>query len=279
MTEHPEVFISATTRDLGTYRREIKEALLSLQIFPIEESSFTLAYGPLTAMLRSLIGRCDAVIHVAGFYYGAEPPHRPPGESRRSYTQIKYDVARELRKPIYLFVAAVDTETDENLNQTDEEKSLQMAHLQAIQSCGDIYYPFARREDVASQVLKLRFPARDANAPRRVVSLPYTSLGHLFKGRDTALAELRQRLRNGGGRAVNLTAPQAIHGLGGVGKTRLAVEYAWRHANDYENALLFVSARSPADFRSNLAAVCNAEILNLLGEFVSVSVSLSIPTC
>jgi Domain of unknown function (DUF4062) len=74
MAEHPEVFISATTRDLGSYRREIKDALLSLRIFPIEESTSTLTYGPLTEVLRTLIGRCDAVIHLAGFYYGAEPP-------------------------------------------------------------------------------------------------------------------------------------------------------------------------------------------------------------
>jgi hypothetical protein len=47
MAEHAEVFISATTRDLAGYRREVKDALLSLQIFPIEESSFTLAYGRL----------------------------------------------------------------------------------------------------------------------------------------------------------------------------------------------------------------------------------------
>jgi hypothetical protein len=66
-----------------------------------------------------------------------------------------------------------------------------------------------------------------------------------------------------GERAVGLTARRAIHGLGGVGKTRLAVEYAWRQASDYETALLFVSVRSPADFRINLAALCNADILNL----------------
>ena len=89
MAEHPEVFISATTRDLGSYRREIKDALLSLQIFPIEESSFTLAYGRLTVMLRALIGRYDVVIHIAGFYHGAEPPQRPVGEPRRSYSQIE----------------------------------------------------------------------------------------------------------------------------------------------------------------------------------------------
>jgi tetratricopeptide (TPR) repeat protein len=263
MAEHPEVFISATTRDLGSYRREIKDSLLSLQIFPIEESTFTLAYGPLTEMLRDLIGRCDAVIHLVGFYYGAEPPQRPVGEPRRSYTQIEYDVARQLGKRIYLFLAKQDCQPDEILDQTDEEKSLQLAHRQAIQTCGEIYYLFASPQEVASRVRELRFPARDAKAPRRAVNLPYDSLGPLFKGRDAALAELRQRLKGGGGRAVGLTARRAIHGLGGVGKTRLAVEYAWRHASDYKNALLFVSARSPADFRSNLAALCNAEILNL----------------
>jgi hypothetical protein len=74
MAEHAEVFISGTTRDLGSYRREIKEALLTLKIFPIEESNFELTYGPLVAMLRDLIGRCDAVIHLAGFSYGALTP-------------------------------------------------------------------------------------------------------------------------------------------------------------------------------------------------------------
>ncbi len=76
MAEHAEVFISATTTDLGSYRGEVKNALLTLGIFPIEQSNFALARGPLTEMLRGLIGRCDAVIHLAGFYYGAEPPQR-----------------------------------------------------------------------------------------------------------------------------------------------------------------------------------------------------------
>src|SRR6516165_5365819 len=104
MAEHREVFISATTRDLSSYRAAIQNALLTLNIFPIQQDNFALAHGQLTEMLRSLIGRCDVVIHLVGFYYGADPPHRPPEAARRSYTQIEYDVARQLGKPIYLFL-------------------------------------------------------------------------------------------------------------------------------------------------------------------------------
>jgi hypothetical protein len=50
--------------------------------------------------------------------------------------------------------------------------------------------------------------------------------------------------------------------LGGVGKTRLAIEYAWRHAGDY-TALLYASAPSAVDLRTNLAAFCEPVVLDL----------------
>jgi hypothetical protein len=117
-------------------------------------------------------------------------------------------------------------------------------------------------QDLQSGIKELRFPERDAGAPQRISNLPYNSLGPLFKGRDAELADLQQ-LTGTGSKAVGLTSRQAIHGLGGIGKTRLAIEYAWRQASDYPNAVLFVSVRSPADFRTKLASLCNAGMLNL----------------
>jgi hypothetical protein len=52
-----------------------------------------------------------------------------------------------------------------------------------------------------------------------------------------------------------------LHGLGGVGKTQLAVEYAWRHLGGYE-AVLWVRADSPEALDANLAGL--AQVLDLL---------------
>ena len=55
---------------------------------------------------------------------------------------------------------------------------------------------------------------------------------------------------------------KAVHGLGGVGKTRLAVEYAWEHADQY-TAVLCVTADSPENMRRNLAELTGPMVLDL----------------
>lgn len=49
-----------------------------------------------------------------------------------------------------------------------------------------------------------------------------------FVARKQELAEIHQALRSDGSRRVVV-----LHGLGGIGKTQLAIEYAKRHKDDY----------------------------------------------
>jgi len=75
--------------------------------------------------------------------------------------------------------------------------------------------------------------APTGSAPRLPGSLPLVwnvqQRNPAFVGRDTALVELRDQLLAGG-----TAVTQALHGMGGVGKTQLAVEYAYRFSGAYE---------------------------------------------
>src|SRR4051812_16509519 len=115
-----------------------------------------------------------------------------------------------------------------------------------------------RHPDVLEEFFQLPPEPRTA-LPR---NLPFSSLGPLFQGREEMITILREKLtQTPAGRATAI-AGKAVHGLGGVGKTRLAVEYAWQYAADY-TALLFVGAGSPADLRRNLAVLCDRSVLDL----------------
>ncbi len=91
-------------------------------------------------------------------------------------------------------------------------------------------------------------------------TLPIFSVPHPrnpnFTGRSHLLTTLRHSLTTGGHTALT----QAVHGLGGVGKTQLALEYAYLHAPDY-TVIYWVRSEDSAQLASDYAAL--AEHLNL----------------
>ncbi|MEV6847436.1 FxSxx-COOH system tetratricopeptide repeat protein [Actinoplanes sp. NPDC051411] len=70
-----------------------------------------------------------------------------------------------------------------------------------------------------------------------------------FTGREPMLAALRQRLSDG-----ECALVQALHGMGGVGKTQLAIEYAHLFAGDYQLAW-WIDAERPDLIGEQLAAL------------------------
>ncbi len=81
-------------------------------------------------------------------------------------------------------------------------------------------------------------------------NLAIAPLGKGFVGREKELAQLAETLRERGASAI--TDPLAVEGLGGIGKTRLALEYAWRHLADYDDVYL-VRADTIETLRSELS--------------------------
>lgn len=79
-----------------------------------------------------------------------------------------------------------------------------------------------------------------------------------FTGREEILAALHTQL--GVEQAAALTRSSALHGLGGVGKTQIALEYAYRHALVY-NAVFWITAESDEQIVSSLLGI--AEVLQL----------------
>jgi TIR domain/Tetratricopeptide repeat len=74
----------------------------------------------------------------------------------------------------------------------------------------------------------------------------------MFTGRDDLLAEVAAGLAGGG--RVAVAGVTAVHGLGGVGKTQLSIEYAHRHAADYD-VVWWVNAQQTALVGEQLAAL------------------------
>ena len=62
-----------------------------------------------------------------------------------------------------------------------------------------------------------------------------------FTGRENILNHLNAVLQNS--KTAALTQAQAISGLGGIGKTQIAIEYAYRYRDQYK-AILWVNASS-----------------------------------
>ena len=80
-----------------------------------------------------------------------------------------------------------------------------------------------------------------------------------FTGRADILKQLHNALNSN--KPAALTQTQAISGLGGIGKTQTAIEYAYQHENDY-TYILWVRAEKREELISDFAAL--ATPLNLL---------------
>ncbi len=259
-----KIFLSTVSSQFKACRDALASDLRAIGCEVRVQEDFQQGPRTLIERLEEYVAQCDRVIALVGDAYGCEasgdavPAVDPP----RSYTQWEYDFAMGERlngppapaKELYVYFAAEPFLRQHPVAQGEEDRRRQEGFARRIKSSGKHWAPFDRLDQLCRLVLRDGWQMNER--PRKPRNLPYATLGSLFKGRELVLDDLHQQLQRAPGRAV------VIHGLGGVGKTRLALEYALRHETEY-TALLSVTADSPQALSRNLAALCAPQVLNL----------------
>ncbi|MES4887650.1 FxSxx-COOH system tetratricopeptide repeat protein [Streptomyces sp. NPDC096012] len=83
-----------------------------------------------------------------------------------------------------------------------------------------------------------------------------------FVGREDLLAQVREQLVTGDTSAV---LPHALHGMGGVGKSQIAIEYVYRYASDYD-VVWWVPSEQPTMILTALTELAHRLGLNVSSE-------------
>ena len=281
-----KLFLSCVSDEFGDDRDALRRALTRPNVEIKIQEDFQNLGGDTLALLEDYIESCDVVVHFAGEMAGSAPAsssvddllrRRPElaarlaekgmdreALGRLTYTQWEAWLAIGFnkdgaRKNLVIVTPAFGVKRGAKFAPTDSARASQADHLARLKAI-DFYpaKPFTSTDNLVARVfgsvvLDALKKAGSVTKPR---NLPFASLGGLFAGRDEDLADLHTALLGAKG------APVALCGLGGIGKTRLAIEYAWSREAIY-SALLFVSASDGAALNAGLAGLTAFEILDL----------------
>jgi hypothetical protein len=159
-------------------------------------------------------------------------PFLDPGAPALSYTQWEAWLAFYHHKVLIIAAPEDSAPRDERYQLVEDQRAAQQAHLARLATVER--YPeirFANADRLAVDMLrsKLQEILALAGAVTKPANLPYRSIGELFKGRETLLGNLTGSLGPVPESGTPVVA-RLLNGMGGVGKTRLALEYAWRRA-------------------------------------------------
>ena len=231
------VFISHTSElrdypDGTSYVAAVERAVSACGHVIVDMADFPAADQVPAELCAERVRECDVYVGVLGTRYGSPVGDRP----EVSYTELEFDTATEAELPRLVFLLdkrATDVGIPLSALLDREFGSRQEAFRRKVQDSGLVTGSFANPDMLLRLVerslreLAAKRPGPSLGRVRRVWNIPARNPG--FTGRDGLLAAVRERLLAGDKAVV-----QAFQGMGGVGKTQLAIEYAHRFADDYD---------------------------------------------
>ncbi|GAB2962112.1 FxSxx-COOH system tetratricopeptide repeat protein [Saccharothrix stipae] len=219
------------------------------------------------------VARADVYVLVAGFRYGSAVRDRP----EVSYTELEFEAASELGLPRLVFVLGEDTEGPVGLTRDLEHGKRQEGFRERLRDSGVTVAVVSSPRELELAVFQaLSELARpeplpvdaggtgDPRAGRSLWNVPPRLPG--FTGREDLLAAMAGALTRDGPVVVS-----AIAGMGGVGKTSTAIEYAHRHAAVFDVAW-WIPSEDPTLIPQHLAALGRALRLLDPGDTTDVAV-------
>ena len=272
-----KIFLSAVTSEFKAARELVASKLRARGLTVKVQEDFRQEADADTTLrkLHNYVKDCDAVVAIMGRRSGGFPPPAAaeefaamllPGFDRASHTQWEihfarhYGFSRNPGKRLSIYVANSDyapfEKTPAELGDPDLQGRLTRFLFDVLGL--DRKY-FSTDCELAMLVLEESWPDHSRPKP---VSSQFVSIGALFKGRAEEMARLRTSLEKSGRTAVTAKA-QAIHGLGGVGKTRLVLEYGLANEKDY-SALLFLSGETQEALEAGIQSL--AGLLGIRGQ-------------
>jgi hypothetical protein len=227
MKPRTTIFLSGVSHEFGSFRDAIEVELQKKGCFADNQPGFAPDYRTVEEMLRRRLSDCDAVIHLVGFRFGAEPKLRPAFAPRRSYTQMEFHIARELQKPIYIFLSndpsLRDPPKPDEAPEHEDLVALQLAHRQAVQGTDHLYDVFKDKAELclrAAEIPPVQASGRGVDVSRIIRYAPSELVGREDELQllDQAWLKVR-RAENPRPRILTFVA------LGGEGKTSLVAKW------------------------------------------------------
>ncbi|PXW89938.1 uncharacterized protein DUF4062 [Nitrosomonas sp. Nm84] len=253
------IFLSTVSAEFRSYRDALRHDLERPNVTVKVQEDFIATGTETLDKLDDYINQCDAIVHLIGDMTGAMaqspslsiinqrypdigkrlPPLSPflgSGVESLSYTQWEAWLALYHRKMLIIAVPEPGTMRDEKYVLIEEQRNHQQQHLErlaAIERYPEIKFVSADRLAVEILRSKLHEILAKVGSFKKPSNLPLASIGGLFKGREALLDDLNRSFGPVPDSANKMAVARVLSGLGGIGKTRIAIEYAWCHAEDY----------------------------------------------
>jgi hypothetical protein len=232
------IYISATYGDLKDHREQVYRALRQLDHHVLAMEDYVAAdQRPLDRCLAD-VAASDLYVGIFAHRYGHVPEQGNP--EGRSITELEYRHAQAKGKPCLVFLLdpiAPWPPTWSDAFTGDGEGGARIQALREELGRDRLVSFFATPNELAQKVsvavtnqLKYRLVEGSLAVPSGrgwTIPPPVRS----FVGRDEQLAALRAKLTDQG--VATLVPAAALTGMGGIGKTQLALTYAQRYRGEY----------------------------------------------